>query len=181
MELDEILNGLYSQNKNEILSIINIAHHAFDESYPENARFLHTGFYCKTHNEKIIEFIFCVDNKELYFQGDNKMRLCPLGLCMIPSGCVDYNNRIKVQYPHDFCSQDHCIYCSTYDIDKNKIYKIVTESIIEDNNSHYKIKYQKSNFDQFFMIKNGSIISRILHTPTMHTFYDSGNNKFRLK
>lgn len=140
MELDEILRKLYSRNKIEILSVINTASHVSIENYDRLAHCIHTGFCCNTHKGKLIGFIYCITDKELYFQGNSK-RL--LGTYMRPNkSAVFFNNWLVAQVPESSNLYRHCI---SYSINEGTMNVVDSNNIIRTNDGKYIVYAGKIN------------------------------------
>ena len=57
MDLYTTIVGLYSQNRHEVLRVVNTAIHS--KCTPsEGIEVIHTGFYCFTHTGKELEFLY---------------------------------------------------------------------------------------------------------------------------
>lgn len=144
MELDEILRKLYSPNEIEILSVINTARHISIENYDRLAHCIHTGFCCNTHKGKLIGFIYCITNKELYFQGNSK-RL--LGTYMRPNKSgVLFNNWLVAQVSESSNSYRHCI---SYSINEGTMNVVDPNNIIRTNDGKYIVYAGKNEWDKF--------------------------------
>ena len=81
MDLYTTIVGLYSQNRHEVLRVVNTAIHS-KCNLSEGIEVIHTGFYCFTHTGKELEFLYDTQSQILYFQGSNsngsnpKFRIC---------------------------------------------------------------------------------------------------------
>lgn len=175
MELDEILRKLYSQNKTTMLSVINTASHVSIENYGKLDHCVHTGFCCNTHKGKLIGFIYCITNKELYFQGNSK-RL--LGTYMRPNKSeVFFNDWLVAQASERSNLYRHCI---SYSINEGIMNVVDLSNIIKTNDGKYIVYAGKDEWDKFTIIKGESNIEfPILEFP-IPTFYCGGEYKFKL-
>lgn len=70
MDFYSTILGLYSQNRLEVLRVINTAIHS-EHNQSEGLRVIHTGFYCSTHTGRELEFLYDIGSQTLYFQGSN--------------------------------------------------------------------------------------------------------------
>lgn len=70
MDLYTTIVGLYSQNRHEVLRVVNTAIHS-KCNLSEGIEVIHTGFYCFTHTGKELEFLYDTQSQILYFQGSN--------------------------------------------------------------------------------------------------------------
>ena len=57
MDLYTTIVGLYSQNRHEVLRVVNTAIHS-KCNLSEGIEVIHTGFYCFTHTGKELEFLY---------------------------------------------------------------------------------------------------------------------------
>lgn len=176
MELDEILRKLYSRNEIEILPVINTASHVSIENYDSLAHCIHTGFCCNTHKGKLIGFIYCITNKELYFQGNSK-RL--LGTYMRPNkSAVFFNNWLVAQVSESSNLYRHCI---SYSINEGTMNVVDSNNIIRTNDGKYIVYAGKNKWDKFTIIKGKSHIEFPILDLPIPTFYCGGEYRFKLK
>lgn len=177
MELSEILCKLYSQNKTDILNVINSAYHASIEDFSGAGRCIHTGFYCKTHKGKILGFIYCIDNKELYFQGNSSLLL---GAYMLPSKpATFFENWLVVQKPN---KNEHLLpyyHCIEYDLTRNSL-RIDLAIHISEQNTDYIIRGANYTWNQFSIIDSNSRYDFKIRKSNIETFYCGGEHRFRL-
>ena len=178
MELDEILRKLYSRNEIAMLSVINTASHVTIENYDRLDHCVHTGFCCNTHKGKLIGFIYCVTNKELYFQGNSK-RL--LGTYMRPNeSAVFFNDWLVAQASENSNLYRHCI---SYSINEGTMNVVDPNNIIGTNDGKYIVYAGKNEWwDKFTIIKGKSNIEfPILELEfPIPTFYCGGEHRFKL-
>ena len=175
MELDEILRKLYSRNKIEILSVINTAYHISIENYDRLAHCVHTGFCCNTQKGKLIGFIYCITNKELYFQGNSK-RL--LGTYMRPNKSALFNDWLVAQASERSNLYRHCI---SYSINEGTMNVVDPNNIIRTNDGKYIVYAGKNEWDKFTIIKGKSNIEFPILDLPIPTFYCGGEYRFKLK
>lgn len=174
MELDEILRKLYSRNKIEILSVINTACHISIENYDRLAHCVHTGFCCNTHKGKLIGFIYCITNKELYFQGNSK-RL--LGTYMRPNKSALFNDWLVAQASERSNLYRHCI---SYSINEGTMNVVDPNNIIRTMMEIHCL-CRKNEWDKFTIIKGKSNIEFPILDLPIPTFYCGGEYRFKLK
>ena len=65
MDLYTTIVGLYSQNRHEVLRVVNTAIHS-KCNLSEGIEVIHTGFYCFTHTGKELEFLYDTQSQILY-------------------------------------------------------------------------------------------------------------------
>jgi len=70
MDFYSTIVGLYSQDRHEVLRVINTAIHS-EHNLSEGIKVIHTGFYCCTHKGRELEFLYDTSSQTLYFQGSN--------------------------------------------------------------------------------------------------------------
>ena len=66
MDLYTTIVGLYSQNRHEVLRVVNTAIHS-KCNLSEGIEVIHTGFYCFTHTGKELEFLYDTQSQIFYF------------------------------------------------------------------------------------------------------------------
>ena len=177
MDLSEILCKLYSQNKMDILDAVNSAFHVSIENFSRIGRCIHTGFCCKTHKGKELGFIYCIDNKELYFQGNSHFLL---GTYMQPNkSATFFSNWLVVQKPNNnenFFPYFHCI---EYDSTCDSLRIDLAVCIIEQS-ADYIIRGTNYTWNQFSIIDYNNRYNFKIRKPDIGTFYCGGEHKFRL-
>ena len=101
MDLYTTIVGLYSQNRHEVLRVVNTAIHS--KCTPsEGIEVIHTGFYCFTHTGKELEFLYDTQSQILYFQGSNSNGYhFPLGV-LFQSKClphiINYQGLVRMRF-----------------------------------------------------------------------------------
>lgn len=168
MELCKILSDLYSQNDNLILPIINTAFHASAECYPRLWKCIHTGYFCRTHKDVLLGFIYCIDDKQLYFQHNNTL---PLGTYMLPNkSAVLWGNWIDIT-----TSNNNLFHCYEYNIANDNICVEPIKSVVQNKEMIF------INGRNVFSIINGiNKYSFKIYTPPIRRFYCGGEFKFRV-
>ena len=77
MDLYTTIVGLYSQNRHEVLRVVNTAIHS-KCNLSEGIEVIHTGFYCFTHTGKELEFLYDTQSQILYFHRFYLYSMIPL-------------------------------------------------------------------------------------------------------
>lgn len=167
MELYEVLNKLYSQNDDLILSVINTALHASVECYPRMGRCIHTGFFCRTHKNTLLGFIYCIDDQQLYYQHNN---IIPLGTYMFPNqSAVIWGSWINIP-----ASGQELFHCHEYNVNKNSISVEAAKSVIQNNGMIFV-----NGRNIFSIIHNEKQYSFNIYTPPINMYYCGGTFRFR--
>lgn len=101
MDLYTTIVGLYSQNRHEVLRVVNTAIHS-KCNLSEGIEVIHTGFYCFTHTGKELEFLYDTQSQILYFQGSNSNGYhFPLGV-LFQSKClphiINYQGSVRMRF-----------------------------------------------------------------------------------
>ena len=101
MDLYITIVGLYSQNRHEVLKVVNTAIHS-NCNLSEGIEVIHTGFYCFTHTGKELEFLYDTQSQILYFQGSNSNGYhFPLGV-LFQSKClphiINYQGLVRMRF-----------------------------------------------------------------------------------
>lgn len=94
MDLYTTIVGLYSQNRHEVLRVVNTAIHS-KCNLSEGIEVIHTGFYCFTHTGKELEFLYDTQSQILYFQGSNSF-FCYQGYDTIQQSFI---NKVVLYFP----------------------------------------------------------------------------------
>lgn len=130
---------------------------------------------CNTHKGKLIGFIYCITNKELYFQGNSK-RL--LGTYMRPNKSALFNDWLVAQASERSNLYRHCI---SYSINEGTMNVVDPNNIIRTNDGKYIVYAGKNEWDKFTIIKGKSNIEFPILDLPIPTFYCGGEYRFKLK
>lgn len=82
MNFNEVIEGLYSGNEYQICAILNSGKHVC-KSELQKLLVVHTGFCCQVQTGTVLEVLYDVVNREIYYQKQKTNFILPMGLPIV--------------------------------------------------------------------------------------------------